>query len=120
MKYALHWMYINTIPPMNPIPTTINFVQNGQSKVPRLTSSNVRSISTYNDQQTHVIAIIWNTIAQSNFFRSNPDISKYSHYGKNSHYYLFVQKYFARAKIFIPQKIYFCKQTNCQHLMFLY
>lgn len=56
LKYALHWMYMKTTPPVNPTVTTTSFVQNGQLMRPRFTSSVARSMSTHSDQITHVAA----------------------------------------------------------------
>lgn len=56
LKYALHWMYIKTMPPVSPTVTTTSFVQKGQLIRPFFTSSVARSISTHSDQITHVAA----------------------------------------------------------------
>ena len=69
-KYILHCMYMKTTPPVNPMATTISFVQKAQSNWLERPSSAVRSMSTYSDHMTHVIAIMWNEAEQSSLRRS--------------------------------------------------
>lgn len=82
-KYCLHWMYMNTTPPVRPTVTTTNFVQNGHPIMPRFTSSAARSISTHSDHITHNAAAQWNKTAQNKRLRSTPDMSKLRHCNKN-------------------------------------
>lgn len=82
LRYALHWMYMKTTPPVNPTVTTTNLVQNGQLINPRFTSSVARSISTHSDHITQVAAAQWNNTEQKRRRRSIPDICKARHWKK--------------------------------------
>lgn len=82
LKYCLHCMYMNTIPPVKPTVTTTNFVQNGQPSFPFFTSSAERSINTQRLQMTQSAAARWKRTAQKSRRRSTPDISKLRHCNK--------------------------------------
>lgn len=98
--------------------TTTNLVQKGHSRIPVacpcLISSAVRSMSTYKDQTTHVIAMMWNVTEHMIFLRSLDVICNFSHFLSGFSLVSMMNSYLQSSQQRVSELlIHCCRQAWC-------
>lgn len=94
--------------------TTTSLVQNGHSRIPCLISSAVRSMRTYSDQTTQVMAMTWNVTEHMIFLRSLAVIWSFSHLRRGLSLVSIMNSYLQSSQQRVSELlIHCCRQDWC-------